>query len=263
MEINMIVSTPLELTFSELAEGGWAGLAWSCLRRNWRYKRACQRVADGEISERQASRRFGLLRFKPADERYATGSPPQFDPVRILHGERVRPVIRKSAVAVVLSLNHSIVAQLQLAGLLLEKKGLLDNLAPLKLRRHSEMVQLAAPALVAYELHRQGWGPTKIGVYLYPDLCRSKAKTKARDVVSRGKQYVEHGYLTFAVHHLLDAHGVRRVDKPNGDADREARERGRPSRAGLQGPRTSGEQKGSGKAEALPDFFLYEIVRPK
>jgi len=75
--------------------------------------------------------------------------------------------------------------------------------APQKLHTFPTMAEFLAPRLLAYRLASDmDWGPTKIGRFLFPGKPTDAAKTKARDLINRGREFVEGGYLALAVRAL-------------------------------------------------------------
>jgi hypothetical protein len=225
METKISATQMLESITSELLKGGWAGLAWACLRRSAEYQRGCKRLAADRTTKRRLCRQFGLRRPKGHEERYWEGKAPEFEPVRIvspaavtaesLHDlSRQTLLIRQSQVAVVLSRDQSITQQLRLVEQALGKSSQTSLRPAAKLRSLDEMRELAAPALLAYTIAtRLGWGPTRIGLFLFPKRPRAAAKIKARDLVVRGRQYTERGYLTFAMQHLVETSSTRRTKR--------------------------------------------------
>jgi hypothetical protein len=73
--------------------------------------------------------------------------------------------------------------------------------------------------LLAYRLSSDmDWGPTKIGRFLFSDKSANAAKTKARDLVNRGREFVEGGYLALAMRALTDSAKA----KPKADSSHSA-----------------------------------------
>ncbi len=202
----------------ELCQGGWAGLAWACLCRSQSYRRQYRRFEDGKITARQLCRRFAIRHPKPILEAFWQGREPEFRPVRLVvvrdedrasgkenAPDRKRVTVRTGQVAVVFNHQRNLTHQLQLA------KKMLKSLSSERMRRSigklrslNDMIALAAPALLTYTFATDmGWGPTQIGRHLFPNLPVLAAKTKARDLVNRGRLYAEHGYFEFAMQGLM------------------------------------------------------------
>jgi hypothetical protein len=232
----------------ELAQGGWNGMAWACLRRSKTYQKAYQRFQDVRLSELALCRQFGLIAPKNFKEAYQEGRRIQFRVVRLVAGHsgtgegKEAAAVRKVMVAehqvmVILSMRHNIPKQLRLARVGIKALKKVTKLgaakvAPQKLRSHAEMVAILAPRLAAYVLSNDlGWGPTQIGRYLFPRRTIAKAKTAARDLIESGSQYIEQGYLSFAMHAELEAAGALRGRKSKREKEKEKEKEEKEARA--------------------------------
>lgn len=221
---------------AELAAHGWSGLAWACLRRGAQYQTALRLLSINRITAPQLCREFGLGEVKDYEERFDYGEMPKFDPVpvvRSIDGKsvhrrlRVRQkslLCRDTQIAVMISLENNREQQWKAAQHAihdairqLESAGNLDQSSQ-KLRDFSRMVELVAPALLAYQLSvYEDWGPSRIGKFLFPGKPWRAAKTKARDLIKRGERYVDQGYRSFALEALAETRKPAVANKSSGD----------------------------------------------
>jgi hypothetical protein len=161
--------------------------------------------------------------MKKPTEMFRKNGPPQFDPIPLvrptgdivthrslsMHAQQL--LISNTDVAFVFSCDHSVELQLAvvrawLLELRREAKERGDEMtAPKRLFDLTNMAATVAPALLAHQLSSdRGWGPTRIGCYMFPSMPIDKSKTKARDLAERGARYVLSGYLTFATRSALE-----------------------------------------------------------
>jgi hypothetical protein len=170
----------------------------------------------GKITEKQLCIEFGLCRPKNYDEGYGEGEIPEFRVIRLVSAASGKPIhdhmqlrrkrilMRQTCVAVPFSLELNIDEQLSLARSMLKDEMAAHKasghlkLAPRKFGKLKKFSEFLARALTAY--HFRGYGPTKLGVVMFPDHERGFAKTKARDLINRGHEFVEHGYLSLVMH---------------------------------------------------------------
>lgn len=259
----------LESLNSELSAHGWAGMAWACLRRNPRYRKAWQKSLAGEMNARAARAEFGLVSAKPPQESYEKGQPPVFVGARVYgggNGELVHKTLRvrrkcvliaPTEIAVIFSLEHNAERQWEAAKALIgarltaSRTAERGDSAPKRVREFGEMVRLLSVALLAFELDREGWGPTRIGVALFPAMRRAAAKTKSRDLVERGTRFVRKGYRTFVLESCLGTGCM-----PKGKAaSKNVKETLKPADG-------SNEPKRTPKIQDEPRFVLIEPLPP-